>query len=119
MRFSLSGLNRSHGRAGWRGGGVTKRLLLGAGIGSSFVAWAAEPVIVGISGRLARYYAPYDVDWQRGFDRALTETNHASGTWRAAGRALAGGTWRSTSRIRSRTLGSQWRWRSGSWLIFG
>jgi branched-chain amino acid transport system substrate-binding protein len=58
---------------------LSRRLLLASALGAPFVARAADPVVVGVSGPLTGQYAQYGADWTRGFDLATKEVNDTGG----------------------------------------
>jgi branched-chain amino acid transport system substrate-binding protein len=70
-----------------------RHLLLTAALAPAAIraAWGAtppsgEPVLVGVSGPLTGQYAQYGLQWQRGFDLAVSEANETGGI---GGRPLA------------------------------
>ena len=66
---------------------LSRRLLLSSAAAMLPVrAFAAEPVLAGVSGPLTGPNAQYGAQWKRGFDLALDEINGAGGT---GGRPLA------------------------------
>jgi branched-chain amino acid transport system substrate-binding protein len=58
---------------------LSRRLLLGSALCAPFVARAADPVVVGVSGPLTGQYAQYGADWTRGFNLAIKEVNDSGG----------------------------------------
>ncbi len=62
---------------------LSRRALLAATAASAVLpiagAWAAEPILAGVSGPLTGPNAQYGAQWKRGFDLALDQINSAGG----------------------------------------